>query len=100
MNTLFEPHKLTCGPHLLDRLITFEREMRKMFRTVLKKGFEGHKDEDRACLVVYHPDLKEEIIVTLREIHKYTEETVLDLINDEELKPFKFKFTIICTCNE
>ena len=43
----FEPQKLDCGPHLLDRLLAFERETRRMFRTVLKTAFEGH-GEDKA----------------------------------------------------
>ena len=100
---LFEPQKLNAGPHLMDRLLAFEREMRKMFRMVLKKGFEGHENEGRACLVIYHPDLKDAIIVTLREIYRYTAESVLDLINDEDFdttKLFKLSFNIICACNE
>ena len=100
---LLDPKKLDCGPHLLDKLMAFERETRKMFKTALRRGFEGHADDDRACLVIYHPDLKEDIIVTLREIYTFTEDTILDHIDEEELdakKPFKFKFTILCTCNE
>ena len=99
----FESHKLNCGPHLLDRLVTFERETRNMFRNTLRRAFEGHGEEDRACLVICHPDLQDEVIVSLREIHTITEDTILDYIDEERLdaeKPFKFKFTIICTCNE
>ena len=100
---LFEPEKLECGSHLLDRLLTFERETRKMFRNLLEKAFKGHSNEDQACLVIYHPDMKEDIIVTLREIDTITEETLLDHLEEEDLdatKPFKIKFTILCNCNE
>ena len=94
----FEPQKLDCGPHLLDRLLAFERETRRMFRTVLKTAFEGHGKDDKACIVARHPDLKEDIIVTLREISTISEETILNHIDEEELnaeKPFKLKFTIL-----
>ena len=43
----FETQKLACGPRFLDKLIAFERETRRMFRTVLKTAFEGH-GEDKA----------------------------------------------------
>ena len=100
---LFEPEKLVCSLHLLDRLLTFEKEMRKMFKMVLKKAFKGHLGTDKVCLVIYHPDMKEDIIVTLRDIETITEDTLLDHLEEEELdatKPFKIKFTILCYCNE
>lgn len=84
---------------LLDRLVTFEREFRAMFKEVLRQAFEGHPEIHHACLAISHPDLEEEIIVTLRPICVITEDDLLNLIEDEHLdgtKPFKFKFTILC----
>ena len=94
----FESQKLDGGPHLLDKLIAFERETRRMFRTVLKTAFEGHGEDDEACIVVGHPDLEEDITVTLREISTISEDTILSHIDEEKPnaeKPFKLKFTIL-----
>ena len=96
---IFEPHKFTYCQHLFERMIMLERETRKMFRQLLKMAFDGHCDSDKVCLVIYHDDLKENIIVSLRDISTFTEDTIIQHIEDEELsasKPFKFRFTIIC----
>ena len=73
--------------------------MRRMFRTVVECAFDGHSNKDKACLVIYHEDLEEDVVVSLRDVGAFTEDTVLDYIEDEHLnisKPFKLKFTILC----
>ena len=99
----FEPHKLNAGPHLLDKLIAFEREIRKMFRSLLDQAFNGHCEYDKTCIVISHPDLEEDILVTLRDLGSVSEDTILKYVEEEKLnteKPFRFKFSIICTCDK
>lgn len=100
---IFEPHHLNSITHLFERLVTFERQVRKMFRSVLERASDGHKDTDKMVIVISHPELRHDIIVTMRDISTITEDTILNHLEEEDLdvsKPFKLKFTLICFCNE
>ena len=52
------------------------------------------------CIVLFHPEMKDDIVVTLRDVQTVTEDTILDYFNEDCLdatKPFTLKFTILCT---
>ena len=88
---------------MLDRLVTFEREIRAMFKKTLELAFQGHPETHYACVTIDHPDLLQDIIITLRPINTITEDTILDYTDGENLQaihPFRLKFSILCLCDQ
>ena len=90
-------------PEIVDYTDDFETSIRQMFKKILDMAFTTHPQTHLTGIFIPHPHLSEDLRISYRPIAEITEDLIMKLIqqhNLDETQVFKFKFYIICLCDD